>query len=162
MLRQYSVWLRAGRSGFDPRQGKRIFLPAPASRPALGLTQPLIQLVPGVLSPGVKRGRSVTLTTHPHLVLRSRMSRSYTSSLPNASMACSGTAYLTPIVPTLHENQIECIFWNIAHRKKKTKHINFITVCRSVSNIRRYDEYSMKRKGIYFRNLCSLYGVKPI
>jgi hypothetical protein len=24
--------------------------------------------VPGVLSPGVKRGRGVTLTTHPHLV----------------------------------------------------------------------------------------------
>jgi hypothetical protein len=28
----------------------------------------------------------------PHLVLRSRMSRSYTSSPPKASMACSGTA----------------------------------------------------------------------
>jgi len=25
----------------------------------------------GVLSPGVKRGRGVTLTTHPHLVPRS-------------------------------------------------------------------------------------------
>jgi hypothetical protein len=32
--------------------------------------------------PGTKRGRSVTLTTHPHLVPRSRMSRSYTSSPP--------------------------------------------------------------------------------
>jgi hypothetical protein len=30
--------------------------------------------------PGLKRGRGVTLTTHPHLVPRSRMSRSYTSS----------------------------------------------------------------------------------
>jgi hypothetical protein len=29
----------------------------------------------GVLSPGVKRGRGVTLTTHPHLVPRLRMSR---------------------------------------------------------------------------------------
>jgi hypothetical protein len=27
--------------------------------------------VPGVLSPGVKRGRGVMLTTHPHLVPRS-------------------------------------------------------------------------------------------
>jgi len=36
----------------------------------------------GVLSPGVKRGWGVTLTTHPHLVPRSRMSRSYTSSPP--------------------------------------------------------------------------------
>jgi hypothetical protein len=38
---------------------------APASRPAMGPTQPPIQCVPGVLSPGVKRGRGVTLTTHP-------------------------------------------------------------------------------------------------
>jgi hypothetical protein len=34
----------------------------------------------GVLSPGLKLGRGVTLTTHPHLMPRSRMSRSYTSS----------------------------------------------------------------------------------
>jgi hypothetical protein len=36
--------------------------------PALGPTQPPVQWVPGVLSPGVKRGRGVTLTTHSHLV----------------------------------------------------------------------------------------------
>jgi hypothetical protein len=41
------------------------------SRPALGPTQPPVQWVPGVLSPGVKRGRGVTLSTHPHLVPRS-------------------------------------------------------------------------------------------
>jgi hypothetical protein len=41
-----------------------------------------VQWVPGVLSPGVKRGRGVMLTTHPHLVPRLRMSRSYTSSHP--------------------------------------------------------------------------------
>jgi hypothetical protein len=58
----------------------RIFLLVSASRPALGPTQPLVQWVPGVLSPGVKRGRGVTLTTHPHLVPRLSMSRSYTSS----------------------------------------------------------------------------------
>jgi hypothetical protein len=45
--------------------GKRIFPLVSVSRPALGPTQPP---VPGVLSPGVKRGRGVTLTTHPHLV----------------------------------------------------------------------------------------------
>jgi hypothetical protein len=60
----------------------RIFLLAPASRPALGPTQPPVQLVPWVLSPGVKRGRGVMLTTHPQLVPRLRMSRSYTSSPP--------------------------------------------------------------------------------
>jgi hypothetical protein len=36
----------------------------------------------GVLSLGIKRGRGVTLTTHPHLVPRSWKSRSYTSSPP--------------------------------------------------------------------------------
>jgi hypothetical protein len=34
-------------------------------------TQPPVQWVPGVLFPGLKRGRGVTLTTHPHLVPRS-------------------------------------------------------------------------------------------
>jgi len=52
------------------------------SRPALGPTQPPVQSVPAVLSPGVKRGRGVMLTTHPYLVPRSWMSRSYTSSPP--------------------------------------------------------------------------------
>jgi hypothetical protein len=47
-----------------------------------GATQPPVQWVPGVLSPGVKRGRGMTLTTHPHLVPRSSMSRSYISSPP--------------------------------------------------------------------------------
>jgi hypothetical protein len=44
--------------------------------------------------PGAKCSRGVTLTTHPHLAPRSRMSRSYTSSPPSATMACSGTALL--------------------------------------------------------------------
>jgi hypothetical protein len=71
----FSPATRAGQSGFDPRQGQRTFLLAPASRPTLGPTQPPIQWVPGVLPPGVKRGRGVTLTTHPHLVPRLRTSR---------------------------------------------------------------------------------------
>jgi hypothetical protein len=45
----------------------------------------------GVPFPGAKRGRGVTLTTHPHLVPRSWMSRSYTSSVPSPFAACSGT-----------------------------------------------------------------------
>jgi hypothetical protein len=39
-------------------------------------------MVIGVSFPGVLCGRGVTLTTHPHLVPRSWMSRSYTSSPP--------------------------------------------------------------------------------
>jgi hypothetical protein len=62
--------------------GAKDFPLSSVSRPALGPTQPPVQWVPGVLSPGVKRGRGVMLTTHPYLVPRSRMSRSYTSSPP--------------------------------------------------------------------------------
>jgi hypothetical protein len=59
---------------------QKIFPLTSVSRPALGPTQPPVQWVPGVLSRGVNRGRGVTLTTHPHLMSRSWMSRSYTSS----------------------------------------------------------------------------------
>jgi hypothetical protein len=52
----------------------------------------------GGLFPGEKSGRGVTLTTHPHLVRRSGMSRSYTSSPLCASVACSGTALLFTVV----------------------------------------------------------------
>jgi hypothetical protein len=68
--------------GSIPDRGQRIFLLASASKSALGPTQPPVQWVPGVLSPGLKRGRGVTLITHPHLVPRLSMSRSYTSSPP--------------------------------------------------------------------------------
>jgi hypothetical protein len=82
-LSQYSVWLRTGQPGDRgsiPGRGERIFPLTSVSRPALGPTQPHVQWIPGVLSPEVKRGRGMTLTTHPHLVPRSRMSRSCRSS----------------------------------------------------------------------------------
>jgi hypothetical protein len=40
-----------------------IFLPASVTRPAVVPTQPYVQWVLGVLFPGLKRGRRVTLTT---------------------------------------------------------------------------------------------------
>jgi hypothetical protein len=63
--------------GVRSRQRQEIFPLASASRPVLRPTQPPVQWAPGVLCPRLKRGRGVTLTTHPHLVPRSRMSRSY-------------------------------------------------------------------------------------
>jgi hypothetical protein len=54
--------------------------------------QPPVQWVSGVLFPRLRRGRVVTLTTHPHLVPRSRISGNYTSSPPSAFVACSWTA----------------------------------------------------------------------
>jgi hypothetical protein len=77
-----------GGRGSIPGRGERNLPLTSVSRPGLGPTQPPIQWVPGV-----KRGRGVTLTTHPHLVPRSRMSRSYISSPPGAPVACSGTIF---------------------------------------------------------------------
>jgi hypothetical protein len=77
----------------DPRQRRKNFPLASVSRPALGPTQPPVQWVLEVLSSGLKRGRGVTLTTHPHLVPRSRMSGvGDILHPPSAIMACSGTA----------------------------------------------------------------------
>jgi hypothetical protein len=47
-----------------------IFLIAVCTQPALGPTQPPVQSVLGVLSPGVKCGRNLMLTTHPLLLPR--------------------------------------------------------------------------------------------
>jgi hypothetical protein len=47
------------------------------SRPALRLIEPPRQRVHGFLSPRVKYGRGVTLTTRPHLVPRSRTSMEF-------------------------------------------------------------------------------------
>jgi hypothetical protein len=49
---------------FDPRQRQEFFPLTSVSRPALGHTQSPVQWVLVVLSPGVNRGRSVTLTIH--------------------------------------------------------------------------------------------------
>jgi hypothetical protein len=56
LLSRYSDWLQAGRQrgwGSSPGRVKNFLFPT-SSTPALGSTQPPIQWVPGVLSPGVK------------------------------------------------------------------------------------------------------------
>jgi hypothetical protein len=65
-----SVWLRIwrpGDRGSISGRGERIFPVTSVSRPALEPTQPPVQWIERVLSPGLKRGRGVTLTTHPYL-----------------------------------------------------------------------------------------------
>jgi hypothetical protein len=89
------VWLPAGGPGDRGSisgGGERIFLVASVSRPSLGPTQSPLQWILVVISPGLKRGRGVTLTSRPHLVPGSRMSRNYNSYPSSALAACSGTA----------------------------------------------------------------------
>jgi hypothetical protein len=103
-LSQCSVWLRAGRPGDQvsiPGRGKRIFPVTSASRPALGPTQPLVQWVPGFLSSRVKSGRGVRLNTHPHLVPRPWMSRSYPSSPPCAYIGVLWGLFTLYVLPVL-------------------------------------------------------------
>jgi hypothetical protein len=64
---QYSYWLQAGRPrgrSLSPVRGK-IFFFSTSLRPILGLTHPPIQLVPGALSPRVKRPRSESNRSPP-------------------------------------------------------------------------------------------------
>jgi hypothetical protein len=87
--------------------------------------------------PGAKRGRVVTLTTHPHLVPRSRGSRSYTSSPPRASMACSGTDYFSDLNSWF-------VFGGSAinsHVKVQTE-LNWVTVVCSGGNCDHVDDFS--------------------
>jgi hypothetical protein len=83
---RYSAELLAGWSGFESRQRPGIFFFTTASRPALGPTQPPVQLVPGALSLGVKRpGRE-----HDHSPPSSaevKNAWSYTSTPQNAFIA---------------------------------------------------------------------------
>jgi hypothetical protein len=82
-----------GRSGFDPRQGQRIFPLTSVSWRALRPTQPPVRWVPGFFPRGKARQRRDADHSPPSSA-QARMSRSYTSSPPSATMACSWTALL--------------------------------------------------------------------
>jgi hypothetical protein len=80
-----------GRSRFDPRQRREDSSFGLCVHSRLWGPPNLLLWVPGVLSPGIKRGLGVTLTTHTHLP-RCKISRSYTSSPPIPFAAYIGTA----------------------------------------------------------------------
>jgi hypothetical protein len=77
-----SLGVKTGDRGSIPGRGERIFPLTSVSRPSLLSTQPPVQWILRVLSQGLKPGRGVRLTTHPHLVPMSRMSATYISSPP--------------------------------------------------------------------------------
>jgi hypothetical protein len=60
--------------------GAKDFSSSPCVQTGSGAHPASCTMGTGASSPGLKRGRGVTLTTHPHLVPRLSMSRSYTSS----------------------------------------------------------------------------------
>jgi hypothetical protein len=92
--------------------GAKDFLLASASRLDLGPTQPPIQWVLEVHSPGVKHGLGMmTLTIHSHLVLRSRSSRSYTSSTPTSDFT-AGTGYRLGFYNQLSVQLLVTTFYN--------------------------------------------------
>jgi hypothetical protein len=75
-----------------PGRGEKNFRLASVYRPCLGPTHPPIQWVRDSFPRGkAQSGRDADHS--PHLVPRSRMSRSYTSSPPSSFVACSGTAF---------------------------------------------------------------------
>jgi hypothetical protein len=88
----YSDWMTRVRSP----AGAKDFSSSLCIQTALGPTTQLpIQWVWGV-----KHGQGVTLTTHPHLAPRSRMSRSYTSPPPkHHSGMYWGQVYFTTAYP---------------------------------------------------------------
>jgi hypothetical protein len=105
---------------------------ASVSRPAPSEAHPA-SCTMGTWGPflGVKRSRGVTLTTHPLLVPRSRMNRSYISSLPRCLHGGSGTALfllyncsLLPLLPVCSH----CVFLRILQRIRMLLHLVFFLV----------------------------------
>jgi hypothetical protein len=82
MSTTYSRWWPTGWSS-SPGKGK-IFLHSTSSRPALGLTQPLMQWVPGALAPRVKRPEHEA-DHSPPVSAEVKNTRIYTSTPPYVS-----------------------------------------------------------------------------
>jgi hypothetical protein len=81
-----------GRSRFDPRQRRKDFFSNLCVQTGSGANPPSSTMGTGGPVPGTKARPGCDADHLPHLVPRSRMSRSYTSSPPSAFLACSGTA----------------------------------------------------------------------
>jgi hypothetical protein len=92
------------RSRFNPRQKRKDFSSSLCIHTGSGAHPASCTMGTRDPFPGVKRGQGTMLTTHPHLILRSRMSRSCTSSPPSTFVACSGTAFM------------KTLFWNSPRR----------------------------------------------
>jgi hypothetical protein len=100
---------RPGHRGSIPDRGNRFFLQRLCPDQLWGPTQLPVQWVPWVLSTGLRRDRGVTLTTHTHLMPKSWMNRSYTSSPPLHIHRCVvGLLYLCLVRSCLKQFQSSC------------------------------------------------------
>jgi hypothetical protein len=82
-----------GRTRFDPRQRRRDFSFSLYVENASGASPASCTI--GIVAPfpGAKERPGMTLTTHPHLVPRSRMSTSYTPLPPSTFMTCNRAVF---------------------------------------------------------------------
>jgi hypothetical protein len=92
-----------------------------------------LQCVPGALSPGIKRGRGVMLTTHPLLVLRLRKSRSYSFSHPNAPLR-SVTGPLCFFLPLLIRTERNYVINDTSQTFRHIPFFKILVVSRSKSS----------------------------
>jgi hypothetical protein len=74
--------------------------------------------------PGAKVRPRGDADTHPHLVPRSRMSRSYISSPPSAFMECSGTA-----LALISRTEIYCTFYLICKQNYSISKTKILYAC---------------------------------
>jgi hypothetical protein len=86
-----------------PDRGRGFFLYPLRPDRLWGPTQPPVQWVPEDISPGVKSGRGVMLTTHPHPVPRLRICRSSPVSHPKRLHGVWRDHFL---FQTLHEDLV--------------------------------------------------------
>jgi hypothetical protein len=103
-----TVFMKLDNRGSIPSRGER-FSSSFYVQTGFGGRQPPIQWVQGVFSSRVKGGRGVTLNNDPHLMPRSRKSRSYTISLPGIFNTCTGDSFtlslLCPSSMPMHAKQ---------------------------------------------------------
>jgi hypothetical protein len=98
----------------DSRQGQRKFLFSKSPRPVLKPIQPPVEWVAGTLSLGGS-GRGLNLTTHLHLVMRSRTSAPVLTLPPHYS--CCAPRHFYPYLFDRRVVGLTAGLGNVEHRK---------------------------------------------
>jgi hypothetical protein len=102
-----------GRPGFDPRQRQTILPLASVCRPALKPTQPPINWVPGVLSPGVNSGHIVTLTTQIQIQIQKFKFTPFSAEVKNEELYSSPPWCQYGVAGQLYFTLTSRNFWSV-------------------------------------------------